>query len=186
MIKGDDLLVHPSYVLRLCSIALLHPNVITLVGIACSAVVLVLVQRAMSVYVVGTVCVLLVFRAYLDCLDGAVARTCDKKTLLGAWLDTVADVVHWLVVIYMFTYVATRSARKASTAAVTLVLVFFVSAYLLTGSTRFIVDHNVIKSPDARHESSLIHQSAAFAYNNVVTLNIVVCAAFVFMVVFVV
>jgi len=53
----------------------------------------------------STFLLLIIVRAFLDCLDGSVARSCDKKTTLGAYLDSVGDSIALFAFLCAFLYV---------------------------------------------------------------------------------
>ena len=44
----------------------------------------------------------LLFYAMLDCLDGEVARQCDKKSTLGSYLDSLGGFIHISAIIMLF------------------------------------------------------------------------------------
>lgn len=74
-----------------------HPNILTLLAFA-------LGLAAASFYVAGTATSMMVGTALfyvsfaLDTIDGAAARLLDKRSVLGAWLDTMTDFLRSLIV----------------------------------------------------------------------------------------
>ena len=46
--------------------------------------------------------IMLVISVILDCLDGSVARKCNKQSNFGSYLDHVLDMVQWSMFIYLY------------------------------------------------------------------------------------
>jgi phosphatidylglycerophosphate synthase len=74
-----------------CPHAWLHPNVLTLVGLALTL----LIAPCHLWGLHWAACVLVLLRTLLDGLDGETARKCDKRTKLGGYLDTTSDAVYF-------------------------------------------------------------------------------------------
>ena len=84
----------PSF-LRFCCDRNIHPNVLTALALGLSAAIPYFHLNRRTWAVVAAI----LLRQLLDCLDGEVARRCRKTSLLGAWLDNIADsVFYWALI----------------------------------------------------------------------------------------
>ena len=77
----------------------LHPNVITATNVLLSF------YLCKSVHLDSLNLIpLYVLRAFFDCLDGAVARKCNKKSKLGHYLDHYNDITFLITMSVLFFY----------------------------------------------------------------------------------
>lgn len=76
----------------------IHPNVITGTALVLAVAIPVLHFRHLSWWVT----IALVFRQFLDCLDGEVARCCGKTSRVGGLLDTIGDSLYAFAVVILF------------------------------------------------------------------------------------
>jgi outer membrane protein assembly factor BamB/phosphatidylglycerophosphate synthase len=170
-VSADAYLFEREYVKSLCPYPALHPNVVTMLGIVATGGILAVYHLSKDRRGTGTfvaICALIAVRTASDCLDGPIARTCDKKSALGASLDTIADTLYWMAVIYIALHATTCcSSRVAAAGSVGAVALFFVLGAIAYGGTAWIDDHAAVKGGGG---------GMAFAYNNIVILNIAVCA----------
>ena len=74
----------------------IHPNFITLVGLLLN---LSLLGNFASHYKM----IIVIISRLLDCLDGEVARKCDKQSKFGAWFDVISDLI-FNTIIFMFIF----------------------------------------------------------------------------------
>lgn len=89
-------------------LCILNPNWIT---VACFLMLGPIIWGIHKRWSLGTLLTLMFVRQSLDCLDGAVARSCDKKSKLGAFLDVAEDTA---TVVLLGGYVAWRLIGKRS------------------------------------------------------------------------
>ena len=82
-----------GFVRSMCSIGV-HPNVITTMALGFSIAFFALHQNGM--FFAAAACIVL--RQAFDCLDGAVARRCDKQSAFGMHYDTVTDQIFFMFV----------------------------------------------------------------------------------------
>ena len=75
--------------------AFLSPNVVTLLGLACGLLAMSLMALPRPPW--PAVVALVMVHAVADCLDGAIARRCDRGTEFGKTLDVVSDHVFGVV-----------------------------------------------------------------------------------------
>lgn len=85
-----------------------HPNVITLSNMVVAVAILYSFNNGINKY-----CVLGMMILYhmVDCLDGAVARRCDKQSHLGLILDHVSDALCHMVYYYIV-YISLRNHKS--------------------------------------------------------------------------
>ena len=83
---------------RVCFI---NPNVITFLG---TLLIIPIVQNLLNGGNLLIFITLMITRYYLDCLDGAIARKCNKKSKFGALFDILSDsclfIILNLIIIY--------------------------------------------------------------------------------------
>jgi phosphatidylglycerophosphate synthase len=180
----DNFLFDRDYVRAVCPYPAIHPNVVTALGIVATAGFIAvhhLTDGGLGSLL--AILALIAVRTAADCLDGQIARACDKKTPIGATLDTVSDTLFWAAAVYLMVRVVTRCrpATAAGAAAVALggfFLVGFCMAALdvdddeTSSKMGWVDDHAAVKRGD-------FGAVAAFSYNNVVLLNAGVCAVLV-------
>lgn len=70
------------------AMCVIHPNVFTIIG---WSLVVPLVNNIYNDGPMDTAIVLMFIKQLLDMMDGAQARKCNKRSTLGAFLDTLAD-----------------------------------------------------------------------------------------------
>ena len=87
----------------------IHPNVITGIGFLLTPVIWFLLKQKNAPALIITVTV---FRGFLDCLDGTLARLCDRMTPLGAWLDIMSDFIFGVMI---YTITVTHLLRDITT-----------------------------------------------------------------------
>jgi phosphatidylglycerophosphate synthase len=89
-------------------LCILDPNWIT---IACFFMLAPIIWGLHKQWSLSTLLTLMFVRQSMDCLDGAVARSCDKKSKMGAFLDVAEDTA---TVVFLGGYVAWRLIDKRS------------------------------------------------------------------------
>ena len=72
-------------------ICFLEPNYITILAILLTIPV---VYGLLNNWSTETMVLLIIFRSFLDCLDGAVARKCNKFSEFGGKLDVNGDILY--------------------------------------------------------------------------------------------
>jgi len=84
-----------SAYIRKCCDWNIHPNAITVVALLMTAAIPFLHYFRMFWEVTAAI----VLRQVLDCIDGEVARQCNKISKLGALLDTISDIIFYFALI---------------------------------------------------------------------------------------
>lgn len=80
----------------------LHPNIVTLTGgLIIIPIVKNIIQNGSRIELVFW----MMLRALFDCLDGSVARICNKSTSFGSFLDTVVDSILASMIAIAFIYI---------------------------------------------------------------------------------
>ena len=75
----------------------IHPNIITIFGIFLNIIIyLILKEDNINIF---NLSVILIFRFYIDALDGEVARQCNKKSKLGGLLDVHSDMIEMSILL---------------------------------------------------------------------------------------
>jgi len=70
----------------------IHPNIVTLITIILSGLFYKIIrQNKNNNYLL--IFSIIIGRTILDCLDGEVARQCDKKSEFGSYFDTFSDII---------------------------------------------------------------------------------------------
>lgn len=72
------------------------PNIITVLRILCSIVLILVRPLSPAFFIVYLIC------GASDILDGYIARRCGLATSLGAALDSIADIVFFVVILVIF------------------------------------------------------------------------------------
>jgi outer membrane protein assembly factor BamB/phosphatidylglycerophosphate synthase len=183
----DNFLFERDYVRAACPYPAIHPNVVTALGIVATAGFLAvhhLTDGGLGSLL--AILALIAVRTAADCLDGQIARACDKKTPIGASLDTLSDTLFWAAAVYLMVRVVTRCRPATAAVAAAVVLGgFFLAGFCVaalavdddggsegSGKMGWVDDHAAVKRGD-------LGAIAAFSYNNVVLLNAGVCAVLV-------
>lgn len=69
----------------------IHPNIVTLIGtISIIPIFINILQNGSRIGLLFW----MVFRSLIDCLDGSVARACNKVTKTGSLLDIISDTIY--------------------------------------------------------------------------------------------
>lgn len=125
-----------------------HPNVLTAFALVASACLPFLHLRGSY----GWVLALAVVRQVLDCLDGAVARGCDRTSRLGGFLDTCADYIFAFSAVFILVHML-RCRCGCSMVAVVVASAMLCALWLTVqfGSYDLSVlyDHDAVKRYDA-------------------------------------
>ena len=105
------------------NICFIHPNYISVANMLISTPLVVV--SLLNHWSLGAVIAVFLFHTIIDCMDGAVARACDKKSKLGAALDSASDIVFLvaitITIIYLF--VQSRGFLSWETISVSTVLI---------------------------------------------------------------
>jgi phosphatidylglycerophosphate synthase len=107
-----------------------HPNAITSLALAFSIGFLTLHTKGR--FALAAACI--VIRQAFDCLDGEVARRCDKRSRFGLYYDMFADTVFWACMIYIIAR-QFRIGRIASWAIATTTCICILTTTMLSQQT---------------------------------------------------
>jgi phosphatidylglycerophosphate synthase len=147
-----------------------HPNFITAVGFV--ATLALLPAHAAGAW--GLVLLLLFARTACDCLDGEVARACDKRTRLGGYLDTLSDTVFGAIMAYIFATFFTRSRTLRIAAPAAALLLFFGGCYALDSTGAFLHDHESIRDD----VTSPLRRAFSAACSNTIVVVLIVAVTY--------
>lgn len=174
-----------------------HPNSITFLAVVLSAALPFLHIYGLHWFVV----IALILRQLCDCLDGAVARECDKTSKLGGFLDSFADGIAVAALIFIFTDIfmtmssnsqgakknktntkkGKKTVKQRYTIACIYTAVIFASLLLILainyGPTA-LTDHSVMK----QDEGNILHHIIKFFANNSFVLVLVVASVYIMLV----
>lgn len=168
----DAIVVQGEYVSQLCEYAFLHPNVITTLAVVASLTLLYLVHVPKFTTTRIVVMIVLLFaRAYLDCLDGAVARRCNKTSRFGAAYDMIADYFNYFVLAYGLFYVITGKVQTSALCAVLVIIFHTLMLYVSLRSFDFIYDHTQLDKANI--------PVVTFAHNHLILFNMIVAIVFI-------
>jgi phosphatidylglycerophosphate synthase len=106
LLSTDGMLYNVFYEPLSKQLCILDPNWIT---VACFLMLGPIIWGLHKGWSLGTLLTLMFVRQSMDCLDGAVARSCDKKSKLGAFLDVAEDTA---TVVLLGGYVVWRLLSK--------------------------------------------------------------------------
>ena len=83
----------------------------------------------------------------LDCLDGEVARKCDKRSVVGSYMDSISDIL----LVSIVTLFILKSRRTFENISLTFVIVFLISLLFVDHST-----HTISPAISCIHDNTLI------------------------------
>jgi phosphatidylglycerophosphate synthase len=135
----------------------IHPNVVTVLGLAITAAIPFLHHFRYAWGVVAAA----VLRQFLDCLDGEIARRCHKLTKLGGVLDSISDGVFYVSLISILVSVFTRDPQRIFlVSCLFFVCLFVIHVSICKGAA--LIEHSV----KTYATPSLYRKSYAFMANN--------------------
>ena len=89
--KHSDYYLRKNFVTKLSKkICGIHPNIITILNFIPALFIFFNIKHNKPYYIL---IILSIINRYLDMLDGEIARSCDKKSKLGAVLDITGDII---------------------------------------------------------------------------------------------
>ncbi len=150
---AHDLLIEP--IKRACSIPFLHPNVITVTALILSIAIVPL--HNYKHYGLVVLCALC--RQLADCVDGEVARTCNKSSRIGGFLDTTADFVFLAATGYVSATFFTSSVTLQIANAFLNPLIVMIWYYMVDGQRAF-YDHAAGKDYERHPLLALIMENS--------------------------
>lgn len=141
--------------------SLLNPNIITLIGIILNNYLIKFIfqKNIKMAYIIITL------RILADIFDGNIARRFNKKSKVGGFLDTFADIVLSFSYMYMISYSFTKSNNKSII--FSFIGIFILINYLIKEDS--ITSHNNIKN--IKKSSNIINFSFEFS-KLMVTINL--------------
>ena len=111
-------------------ICFIHPNYISIANIV--VLTPLMVCGLLYNWSLGAFVGIALLYSFFDCMDGSVARACDKKSKLGAALDSVSDILFTSVAAVLIVFLMSQkyglSHWKTIVVAVSLFFTVFVSA----------------------------------------------------------
>jgi phosphatidylserine synthase len=166
--QSDDYIINHfigDHLIDFC-VANIHPNIITFLALIFS--ILILYFHFNHYY--WLVVLAIVLRTFFDCLDGSVARKCEKTSKLGGYFDTFADGIF----LYSMVFIVIKELFKISyfdTAIYTFIFMeigFFIYFTLYNPSALF--DHAQFKS-----SKNII----SFYVNNTLLINTIIAIIYI-------
>ena len=149
----------------------IHPNIITLIGL----VIALSLPYIHHLNLHWIVFIAIIIRQYFDCLDGAVARTCEKTSKLGGYLDTLADIIFNGCLIYIFLVIFTKNHKLSLNLSIITMTLVIIIHVLIIGSN-VLHDHSIIKKCDS--DTSLFICILSFFPNNTFLIYSVVAISY--------
>lgn len=146
--KTDDWIVDNVFKNHLGQFCIynIHPNVITMIALLLSLSLPMLYHLKLHLLLFAAI----IIRQTCDCLDGAVARRCQKTSKLGGIMDSVADLVFiaamFLIVAMMITRRYTKHYYVPSFILTAVAMTILISAHVLLAGTRILYDHDSYKT----------------------------------------
>jgi phosphatidylglycerophosphate synthase len=77
------------------NICFIHPNYVSIANILIT--IPLVVAALLNRWSLGAFVAIFFLHAFIDCMDGSVARACNLKSKLGAFLDTASDVLFMVI-----------------------------------------------------------------------------------------
>lgn len=136
------------------NICFIHPNYISIANILISIplVVMALLNR----WSIGAFIAIFFLHAVIDCMDGSVARACNLKSKLGAFLDMISDVLFFAIAGIVAIYLLAQ--RHGLTSWKTLVISSLIIVTVFV--TSFGVDYVHNEDSDSVSFVNLVHDNA--------------------------
>ena len=88
---------------QLCFI---HPNYITIANLF---MLIPIAYGLLHRWSLGSIIALAFVRGSLDCLDGAVARSCNKTSEFGKYLDIAVDNISVIILLFVISYIIVKN-----------------------------------------------------------------------------
>ena len=138
---------------KICSLV---PNHITIINFIFSLYIIYSIsKRKYNLYVF----LLLIFiRICLDCLDGAVARKCNKTSEFGKYLDVIGDTIFYIVLMILL-----YSNIKTKYKSIKNIIIVAIILNLYGGYSALFKDYEIYRKNNLGN----------FMYNNTIILNMV-------------
>ena len=105
-LSSDHYLYKYLYTQLAENICVVHPNYVSIANLLISTPLA--MYALLNRWSLGAVIIVFLFHNILDCMDGSIARACDKKSKLGAFLDSASDIVFMIVVVLTVLYIMTQ------------------------------------------------------------------------------
>lgn len=100
--KSIDYHIYQNFVDPIAkNLCFISPNFITLLNIL---MIIPIIDNLINKKSFKMFLVLIIFRNYLDFLDGSVARKCNKTSKFGAVFDTISDLLYFLILTSVLIY----------------------------------------------------------------------------------
>jgi phosphatidylglycerophosphate synthase len=129
----------------------LEPNYITVLNYFITFLIVYLIYKNQNMILIT---ILVIFRSFLDILDGAIARKCNKSSKLGAKLDIIGDILLFILLNLVF-YVKASNKIIKNLFFVTILISIFISINVLfnyknTFSNKYVIlfhDNTIVCVP---------------------------------------
>lgn len=108
-------------------ICTLEPNYITIFNYFITFLIIYLIYKDQNIILIM---IFLIFRSFLDILDGAIARKCDKSSKLGAKLDILGDCLLLILLSIVF-YIKSSNIFIKNLFFISILISFFISFNVL-------------------------------------------------------
>ena len=121
------------------SICFLEPNHITLFNLLLSMIIIYCVyQKNIKLqYLI----ILIFMRSILDCLDGGIARKCDKTSTEGKYLDLIGDII-FTILLFVVLYVNIKKEYRW----IKKIIPFIILIILYIGCDGMVNNYRLLKS----------------------------------------
>lgn len=141
--KTDDWIVENVFKNHLGQFCIynIHPNAITALALLLSAALPILYHLKLHWLLFAAILV----RQICDCLDGAVARRCQKTSKLGGLMDTFADLV-FIAAMILIVFKMLLKKYIPALVATTVAMTVLITIHVILGGSRILYDHDSYKT----------------------------------------
>jgi phosphatidylglycerophosphate synthase len=148
-----------------------HPNYITLIALVLSVGIIFLHLAHFYWAVVFSI----IIRQICDCIDGGVARKCNKTSKLGGALDNLADMIMLISISFItFTFVFPNNYTFVFVCSGGVIGSYLIINYFMF-NVSYLYDHSYLKD----YSDSIYKNCVAFVANNSLIISIALATVYI-------
>ena len=138
------------------NICVIHPNYISIANMLLSTPLAVV--GLLNHWSLGAIVAIFLFHNILDCMDGSVARACDKKSKLGAALDSASDILFMVAVTITIVYLLLQTYGLTSWKTLSISTVLIITTLVASIGTDYLhqEDSDSITFVNTVHDNTTI------------------------------
>ena len=130
--------------LKLCNIT--TANTITFINVFLSIYILYKIYKRPCKYKI--IFVLCLIRAFLDILDGAMARQCNQQSEFGAKFDQMSDIIFACCLVFIFIWqIKKKNFKNLAVIAIVLIVQYMIIMESVTGKPGVWQDNDLLLKP---------------------------------------